>query len=60
MQDVIFDRYAGIRAKDHERQRIAGEGSAQYQMYLTSTIAARERNLYLQSVPTRSLSSLVG
>ena len=29
---VIFDRYDDISAKDHERQRRAGEGSAQYQL----------------------------
>ncbi len=31
---VIFDRYDGISAKDHERQRRAGEGSAKYHMTL--------------------------
>ena len=41
-QDVIFDRYDGISAKDHERQRRAGEGSAQYQMTLTSHLVGRD------------------
>ena len=39
---VIFDRYDGISAKDHERQRRAGEGSAQYQRTLTSPLAGRD------------------
>ena len=39
---VIFDRYDGISAKDHERQRRAGEGSAQYQLTLTSPLAGRD------------------
>ena len=42
MQDVIFDRYAGISAKDHEKQRRAGEGCAQYQMTLTSPLTDRD------------------
>ena len=42
MQDVIFDRYDGISAKDHERQRRAGEVSAQYQMTLTSPLVGRD------------------
>ena len=42
MQDVIFDRYTGISAKDHEMQRRAGEGSARYQMTLTSPLAGRD------------------
>ena len=42
MQDIIFDRCAGISAKDHERQRGAGEGSAQYQKTLTSPLAGRD------------------
>ena len=39
---VIFDRYDGISAKDRERQRRAGEGSAQYQLTLTSPLAGRD------------------
>ena len=39
---VIFDRYDGISAKDHETQRRAGEGSAQYQLTLTSPLAGRD------------------
>ena len=39
---VIFDRYDGISAKDRERQRRAGEGSAQYQLTLTSSLAGRD------------------
>ena len=39
---VIFDRYDGISAKDHERQRRAREGSAQYQLTLTTPLAGRD------------------
>ena len=42
MQDVIFDRYDDISAKDHEMQRREGQGSAQYQMILTSPLAGRD------------------
>ena len=42
MQDVTFDRYDGICAKDHERQRRAGEGSAHFQMTLHSLLAGRD------------------
>ena len=42
MQDVTFDQYAGISAKDHDRQRRAGEGSAQYHMTLTSSLVGRD------------------
>ena len=38
----LFDRYVGISAKDHERQRRAGEGSAQYQMTITAPLHGRD------------------
>ena len=39
---VIFDQYAGLSAKDHERQRRAGEGAAEYQLTLTSRLPTRD------------------
>ncbi len=39
---VIFDRYDGVSAKDHERQRRAGEGSIEYQLTLNSPLAGRD------------------
>ena len=39
---VIFDRYDGISAKDHERQRMSGEGSTDYQLTLNSTLPGRD------------------
>ena len=42
MQDVIFDRYDGIRAKYHERQRRSREESDQYHLTLTSPLAGRD------------------
>ena len=42
MSYVIFDRYDGVSAKDHEIQMRAGEGSAQYQIHLTSPLAGRD------------------
>ncbi|KAG7157436.1 hypothetical protein Hamer_G005871, partial [Homarus americanus] len=39
---VIFDWYDGINAKDHERQRRAGEGSTAYQLSLNSSLAGRD------------------
>jgi hypothetical protein len=39
---VIFDWYNGISAKDHERQRRAGEGSTRYQITHNSPLPSRE------------------
>ena len=39
---VIFDRYDGISAKDHERQRRAGKGSTEYQLTLNSPLPGRD------------------
>ncbi|KAG0725204.1 hypothetical protein GWK47_039074 [Chionoecetes opilio] len=38
VRDVLFDRYDGISAKDHERHRRTGEGSIAYQLTLTSPL----------------------
>ena len=39
---VTFDRYDSASAKDHERQRRAGEGSTEYQLTLNSTLPGRD------------------
>ena len=39
---VIFDRYDGISAKDHERHRRAGEGSTAYQLTFTSPLPGHD------------------
>lgn len=39
---VIFDRHEGISAKDHERQRRAGDGSTRYQLTLNSPLPGRD------------------
>ena len=39
---IIFDRHDGISAKDHERQRRAGEGSTAYQLTLNSPFPGRD------------------
>ena len=39
---IIFDRHDGISAKDHERQRRAGEGSTAYQLTLNSPLPGRD------------------
>ena len=39
---VIFDRYDGVSAKDHERSSRAGEGSSTYQLTLSSPVPVRE------------------
>ena len=39
---IIFDRYEGVRAKDHERQRRAGEGSTEYNIEMNTTLVGRD------------------
>ena len=39
---VIFDRYDGASAQDHERQRRAGDGSTEYQLTLNSVLPGRD------------------
>ena len=40
---VIFDRYEKVSAKDHERQRRAGESSTEYRLSLTTPLPSREK-----------------
>jgi hypothetical protein len=39
---LVFDRYAEISAKDHERQRRAGVGSTTFNLDLNSSLPSRE------------------
>ena len=39
---VIFDQYEKVSAKDHERQRRAGEGSVEYNIELNTVLPGRE------------------
>ena len=39
---VIFDKYNMNTAKEHERQRRAGEGSTEYNIVLNTTLAGRD------------------
>ena len=40
---VIFDRYQQVSAKDHERQRGAGESSTEYRLTLTTPLPSRNK-----------------
>ena len=40
---VIFDRYEQVSAKDHERQRRAGESYPEYRLTLTSPLPSRDK-----------------
>ncbi|KAJ8332143.1 hypothetical protein SKAU_G00428710 [Synaphobranchus kaupii] len=40
---VIFDRYQQVSAKDHERQRRAGESSKEYQLPLTIPLPSHDK-----------------
>ncbi|KAJ8349304.1 hypothetical protein SKAU_G00244340 [Synaphobranchus kaupii] len=40
---VIFDRYQQVSAKDHERQRRAGESSKEYQLPLTTPLLSHDK-----------------
>ncbi|KAJ8412704.1 hypothetical protein AAFF_G00116550 [Aldrovandia affinis] len=39
---IIFDRYEQVSAKDHEKQRRAGESSTEYQLSLTTPLPSRD------------------
>ena len=40
---VIFDRYEQVSAKDHERQRRAGESCTEYRLSLTTPLPSRDK-----------------
>ena len=40
---AIFDWYEYVSAKDHERQRRAGESSTEYQISLTTPLPSRDK-----------------
>ena len=39
---IVFDKYQGISAKDHERKRQAGEESINYDLFITCSLPKRE------------------
>ena len=40
---VVFDKYQGIPAKDHERMRCAGEGTIDYKFSVTSFLPKKKK-----------------
>ena len=42
MEEIVFERYTEISAKDHERQRRAGVGSNTFNLDLNSPLPSRE------------------
>ncbi|KAG0727429.1 hypothetical protein GWK47_034678 [Chionoecetes opilio] len=58
-RDVLFDRYDGISAKDHERHRRTGEGSIAYQLTLTSPLPGHAA-IMKNKDNKRQLSQLLG
>ena len=40
---IVFDLYEQVSAKDHERQRRAGESSTEYQLSLTTPLPSHDK-----------------
>lgn len=55
---VVFDKYQGISAKDHDRMRRAGEATVDYEFSITSSLPKRDAILKSKTNKQRLASVL--